>query len=133
SSFRVQHVHPQVELPSPATQALHLYVSATAGAAPSVAELVGAELGWNEEERGRQVDTFLALVERQRRAADPAEDAVEAPLLAPPAPGADAPGLHLPPPTADPPGLHLPPPTPHARWPPLPPPTAVARGPPLPS
>jgi len=82
------------------TRALLLDVAATAGAAPSVAELVGAELGWNEEERGRQVDTFLALVERQRRAADPAEDAVEARLLAPPAPGADARGLHLPPPTA---------------------------------
>ncbi|HYT40041.1 MAG TPA: glycerol-3-phosphate dehydrogenase C-terminal domain-containing protein, partial [Acidimicrobiia bacterium] len=81
------------------TRALLLDVAATAGAAPSVAELVGAELGWSEEERGRQVDTFLALVERQRRAADPAEDAVEARLLAPPAPG-DARGLHLPPPTA---------------------------------
>jgi glycerol-3-phosphate dehydrogenase len=72
------------------TRALLLDVAATAGAAPSVAELVGAELGWSDEERHREVDSFLALVERQRRAADPAEDAVEARLLAPPLPGADA-------------------------------------------
>ena len=85
------------------TRALLLDIAATAGAAPSVAELVGPELGWSDEERGRQLDTFLALVERQRRAADPAEDAVEArllhptgtggpggdPGLAPPAPGPD--------------------------------------------
>ena len=69
-----------------------------------VADLVGGELGWTDEERGRQLDDFLALVERQRRAADPAEDAVEArllhptgtggpggdPGLAPPVPGPDA-------------------------------------------
>jgi glycerol-3-phosphate dehydrogenase len=85
------------------TRALLLDAAATAGAAPSVAELMAAELGWSDEERGRQVDRFLALVERQRRAADPAEDAVEArmlhptgaggsggdPGLAPPAPGPD--------------------------------------------
>ena len=72
------------------TRALLLDAAATAGAAPSVAELIGPELGWSDEERARQVDAFLALVERQRRAADPAEDAVEARLLAPPVPGADA-------------------------------------------
>ena len=72
------------------TRALLLDVAATAGAAPSVAELVGAERGWSADERARQVETFLALVERQRRAADPAEDAVEARLLAPPVPGPDA-------------------------------------------
>ncbi|HKN89268.1 MAG TPA: glycerol-3-phosphate dehydrogenase/oxidase [Acidimicrobiia bacterium] len=86
------------------TRALLLDAAATAGAAPSVAELIGAELGWSDEERHRQTDVFLALVERQRRAADPAEDAVEArmlhstgtmgpggdPGLAPPVPGADA-------------------------------------------
>ncbi|HEY0397998.1 MAG TPA: glycerol-3-phosphate dehydrogenase/oxidase [Acidimicrobiia bacterium] len=72
------------------TRALLLDAAASAGAAASVAELMGAELGWSDEERGRQVDGFLALVERQRRAADPAEEAVEARLLAPPAPGADA-------------------------------------------
>jgi len=72
------------------TRALLLDAAATAGAAASVAELMGAELGWSDEERGGQVDAFLALVERQRRAADPAEEAVEARLLAPPVPGADA-------------------------------------------
>jgi len=86
------------------TRALLLDTAATAGAAPAAAELIGAELGWSEEERARQVDVFLALVERQRRAADPAEDAVEArmlhptgtkgpggdPGLAPPVPGPDA-------------------------------------------
>ena len=72
------------------TRALLLDVAATAGAAPSVAELVGAELRWSDDERARQVETFLALVERQRRAADPAENAVEARLLAPPVPGTDA-------------------------------------------
>ena len=65
------------------TRALLLDVAATAGAAPSVAELMAPELGWSEEERDRQVETFLALVERQRRAADPAEDAVEARMLHP--------------------------------------------------
>jgi glycerol-3-phosphate dehydrogenase len=63
------------------TRALLLDAAATAGAAASVAELIGPELGWSEEERARQVDVFLALVERQRRAADPAEDAVEARML----------------------------------------------------
>jgi glycerol-3-phosphate dehydrogenase len=85
------------------TRALLLDAAATAGAAPAAAELIGAELGWSEEERARQVDTFLALVERQRRAADAAEDAVEARMLhptgtmgaggdpgpAPPGPGSD--------------------------------------------
>jgi len=72
------------------TRALLLDAAATAGAAPSVAELIGPELGWSDAERARQVDAFLALVERQRRAADPAEDAVESRLLAPPVPGSDA-------------------------------------------
>jgi glycerol-3-phosphate dehydrogenase len=85
------------------TRAFLLDVAATAGAAPSVADLIAPELGWSDDERARQVDTFLALVERQRRAADAAEDAVEARLLhptgtggsvgdpgaAPPVPGAD--------------------------------------------
>jgi glycerol-3-phosphate dehydrogenase len=65
------------------TRAFLLDAAATAGAAPSVAELMAAELGWSDDERARQVDTFLALVERQRRAADPAEDAVEARMLHP--------------------------------------------------
>jgi glycerol-3-phosphate dehydrogenase len=76
------------------TRALLLDAAASAGAAQAVAEIIGAELGWSDEEQARQVDAFLGLVERQRRAADPAEDAVEArmlhPDLAPPVPGPDA-------------------------------------------
>ena len=69
------------------TRSLLLDAAATAGAARSVADLVAPELGWSDDERTRQVDVFLALVERQRRAADAAEDAVEARLLAPDMPG----------------------------------------------
>ena len=65
------------------TRALLLDIAATAGAAGSVADLMAPELGWSDEERTRQVDSFLALVERQRRAADAAEDAVEARMLHP--------------------------------------------------
>jgi glycerol-3-phosphate dehydrogenase len=76
------------------TRALLLDAAASAGAATAAAALIGAELGWSDDERARQVDAFLGLVERQRRAADPAEDAVEArmlhPDLAPPVPGPDA-------------------------------------------
>jgi hypothetical protein len=72
------------------TRALLLDVAATAGAAGSVADLMAPELGWSDEERTRQVETFLALVERQRRAADPAEDAVEARMLHPSGAGSGA-------------------------------------------
>lgn len=65
------------------TRALLLDIAATAGAAGSVADLMAPELGWSDDERTRQVEAFLALVERQRRAADPAEDAVEARMLHP--------------------------------------------------
>src|SRR5687768_11085140 len=74
------------------TRALLLDAAATAGAAQSVAELIAPELSWDDDERGRQVDAFLALVERQRRAADPAEDAVEARLLHPTGAGGTAGG-----------------------------------------
>src|SRR5581483_10703712 len=85
------------------TRALLLDIAATAGAAPSVAELMAPELGWSDEERSRQVEDFLALVERQRRAADPAEDAVEARMLHPTGTGGSAaePGLVPPLPGAD--------------------------------
>jgi glycerol-3-phosphate dehydrogenase len=65
------------------TRALLLDIAATAGAAGSVADLMAPELGWSDDERTRQVEAFLGLVERQRRAADPAEDAVEARMLHP--------------------------------------------------
>jgi glycerol-3-phosphate dehydrogenase len=85
------------------TRALLLDVAATAGAARSVAELIGPELGWSDEERSRQVNALLALVERQRRAADPAEDAVEARMLHPSGSGASGgdPGLVPPAPGPD--------------------------------
>ena len=85
------------------TRAFVLDVAATAGAAPSVAELMAPELGWSDDERSRQVDAFLALVERQRRAADPAEDAVEARLLHPTGTGGSSgdPGLVPPVPGPD--------------------------------
>ena len=85
------------------TRALLLDAAATAGAARSVAELIAPEAGWSDEERSRQVDIFLALVERQRRAADPAEDAVEARLLHPTGTGGSAgdPGLTPPAPGPD--------------------------------
>jgi len=50
-----------------------------------VAALLAGELGWSAEETDRQVTAFLEMVARQRQATDPAEDAVEARLLAPPA------------------------------------------------
>jgi glycerol-3-phosphate dehydrogenase len=72
------------------TRALLLDASTTAEAAPDVARLLAGELGWDAEEIDAQVASFRELVERQRRAADPAEDAMEAQLLAPPAvPGGD--------------------------------------------
>jgi glycerol-3-phosphate dehydrogenase len=67
------------------TRALLLDAAATAAAAPAVAALLAGELGWSAGETDRQVTAFLALVARQRQATDPAEDAVEARLLAPPA------------------------------------------------
>ncbi len=51
------------------TRALLLDREATASAAPRVAELVGAELGWDDAEEIRQVTAFLDLVDRLRSAA----------------------------------------------------------------
>jgi glycerol-3-phosphate dehydrogenase len=67
------------------TRALLLDASATAEAAPEVARLLAEEIGWDAAEIEAQVASFQELVDRQRRAADPAEDAVEAQLLGPPA------------------------------------------------
>ena len=39
---------------------------ATAAAAPDVAELVGAELGWSAEEQARQVADYQAAAARER-------------------------------------------------------------------
>ncbi|MGH9042028.1 MAG: FAD-dependent oxidoreductase, partial [Acidimicrobiia bacterium] len=64
------------------TRALLLDAAATVAAAPAVAALLAGELGWTETETAAQVAAFTALAERQRRAADPAETAIEASLLA---------------------------------------------------
>ena len=69
------------------TRALLLDADATDAAAPPAAELLAGELGWSAEETARQVEAFQALVARQRKAADPAEVAVEASHLTAPAGG----------------------------------------------
>ena len=40
--------------------------TATVKAAPSIAELVGTELGWDDAERQRQLDEYLALVDQEQ-------------------------------------------------------------------
>jgi glycerol-3-phosphate dehydrogenase len=35
--------------------------------APEVAALMGAELGWSEEERARQIENYRRIVEQTRR------------------------------------------------------------------
>lgn len=52
------------------TRALLLARDASVAAAASVAELIGDELGWSEDERTRQVAQYTALAERERTAAD---------------------------------------------------------------
>jgi glycerol-3-phosphate dehydrogenase len=52
------------------TRALILDREATVAAAPGVANLLGAELGWDESEQARQVADFYRLVEAERRAAE---------------------------------------------------------------
>ena len=66
------------------TRALLLDAGAAVAAAPAVAALMAGELGWSPEETAAQVEAFTALAERQRRAADPAEAAVEASVLSHP-------------------------------------------------
>jgi glycerol-3-phosphate dehydrogenase len=52
------------------TRALILDREAAAAAAPRVARLLGAELGWDESEQSRQVADFHRLVEAERQAAE---------------------------------------------------------------
>jgi glycerol-3-phosphate dehydrogenase len=66
------------------TRALLLDAAAAVAAAPAVADLMAGELGWSADEIAAQVAAFTALAERQRRAADPAETAVEASILSHP-------------------------------------------------
>lgn len=49
----------------------HLYDrAATVAAAPAIADLVASELGWDDAERQRQLDDYLALVAQEQRDAE---------------------------------------------------------------
>ncbi len=50
------------------TRALLLDREATVSAAPEVAQLLAAELGWDDDRSGRELDALLAAVQRERRA-----------------------------------------------------------------
>ncbi|MDQ1446643.1 MAG: glycerol-3-phosphate dehydrogenase [Acidimicrobiaceae bacterium] len=66
---RYEMAHTLEDVLSRRTRALLLARDAAVAAAPSVAALVGAELGWDEAEQARQVAAFTALAERERAAA----------------------------------------------------------------
>ncbi|MDQ1437461.1 MAG: glycerol-3-phosphate dehydrogenase [Acidimicrobiaceae bacterium] len=65
---RYEMAHTLEDVLSRRTRALLLARDAAVAAAPSVAALVGAELGWDEAEQARQVAAFTALAERERAA-----------------------------------------------------------------
>jgi glycerol-3-phosphate dehydrogenase len=58
------------------TRALLLARDASAAAARDVANLIAPELGWPPDEVSRQVDSFLAIVERDRQAAQAPEPGI---------------------------------------------------------
>ena len=60
------------------TRARLLGRDASAAAAPAVAALVAADLGWDAAEQDRQVKAFRALVDEERQAADLPETALDA-------------------------------------------------------
>ena len=60
------------------TRALILDREATAAAAPAAADLLAAELGWDDGERTRQLADFQLLVEAERQAGEPQPDAAPA-------------------------------------------------------
>ena len=66
------------------TRARLLARDASAAAAPEVAALMAAELGWGDAERDRQVDRYRALVETERTTGGLPETALDA-LTQPPA------------------------------------------------
>lgn len=65
---RREMAHTVSDVLSRRTRALILDREAAATAAPDVAALMGAELGWDATEQQRQVDAFLAGVDAERRA-----------------------------------------------------------------
>lgn len=71
------------------TRALLLDSAASVAAAPAVADLLAGELGWSAGETAAQVAAFSELAEHQRGAANEAEAAVEASVLARPETPAD--------------------------------------------
>ncbi|MGZ4692210.1 MAG: glycerol-3-phosphate dehydrogenase C-terminal domain-containing protein, partial [Acidimicrobiales bacterium] len=60
------------------TRARLLARDASAAAAPAVAALVAADLGWDAAEQECQVKAYRALVDEEREAADLPETALEA-------------------------------------------------------
>jgi len=62
------------------TRARLLARDASAGAAESVALLIGPELGWDADESARQVDAYRAAVTHEREAAELPETALDASL-----------------------------------------------------
>jgi glycerol-3-phosphate dehydrogenase len=65
------------------TRARLLARDASAAAATTVADLMGAELDWSDDERRRQADEYVAAVERERTAASLPETALDALLHRP--------------------------------------------------
>jgi glycerol-3-phosphate dehydrogenase len=66
---RYEMAHTLEDVLSRRTRALLLARDASVAAAPDVAALVGAELGWDDAEQARQVAAFTELAERERVAA----------------------------------------------------------------
>ena len=65
------------------TRARLLARDASAAAAPEVAALMAAELGWGDAERERQVERYRALIETERTTGGLPETALDA-LTQPP-------------------------------------------------
>lgn len=67
-AVRQEMAHTLTDVLSRRTRALLLDREAAAGAAPAVAALIAAELGWSEADSDAQVADFLSVVEAERRA-----------------------------------------------------------------
>ncbi len=93
-AVRREMAHTLTDVMARRTRALILDREATASAAAEVAALLGPELGWDGDERARQVAAFEHLVEAERRA-NRANRASGPNGADPPAPMSDAgPGPH---------------------------------------
>lgn len=67
---RYEMAHTLEDVLSRRTRALLLARDASVAAAPSVAALIGPDLGWDADEQARQVAAFTELAERERVAGD---------------------------------------------------------------